>query len=131
MIRISAAQVIAAVALDVKISSSDLISQARYRRIARPRQIAMFLMRRLCPHLSFPEIGRRLGGRDHTTILYGVRKIYELMAVDRELADQVDRIEARIIKASLEPRVAPMGSPVAIPFDALCSGYAAVMRASA
>ena len=131
MSRISAAQVIDAVAFDTKLTPAMLISQARYRQIARPRQVAMLLMRRLCPHLSFPEIGRRLGGRDHTTILHGVRKIYALLPHDAELADQINRVEARLLAQAAATPPAPIGSPVAVPFDALCAGYAAVMRQAA
>lgn len=67
---------------------SDLIGPKRMRTIARPRQIAMYLSKQLTPR-SLPEIGRRFGGRDHTTIMHGVRKIEELMALDHQLAEDL------------------------------------------
>lgn len=60
------------------LTMEDLCGEIRTRDIARPRQVAMFLMRELCPHLSLPAIGRLLGGRDHTTVLWGVRRIEAL-----------------------------------------------------
>ncbi len=67
---------------------SDLIGPKRLRTIARPRQVAMYLAKQLTSR-SLPEIGRRFGGRDHTTIMHGVRKIEELMATDSQLADDL------------------------------------------
>lgn len=67
---------------------SDLIGPKRLRNIARPRQVAMFLSKQLTTR-SLPEIGRRFGGRDHTTIMHGVRKIEELMAIESQLADDL------------------------------------------
>ena len=67
---------------------SDLIGPKRLRSIARPRQVAMYLSKQLTPR-SLPEIGRRFGGRDHTTIMHGVRKIEELMTTDSQLADDL------------------------------------------
>ena len=68
---------------------SDLIGPKRVRTIARPRQIAMYLSKELTSR-SLPEIGRRFGGRDHTTIIHGVRKIEELRAGDSQLSEDID-----------------------------------------
>ncbi|WP_172297687.1 chromosomal replication initiator protein DnaA [Pseudoruegeria sp. HB172150] len=68
---------------------SDLIGPRRLRALARPRQVAMYLSKQLTSR-SLPEIGRRFGGRDHTTIMHGVRKIEELMAQDSQLADDIE-----------------------------------------
>ncbi|MBN2760120.1 MAG: chromosomal replication initiator protein DnaA [Rhodobacteraceae bacterium] len=68
---------------------SDMLGPKRARNIARPRQIAMYLAKDLTSR-SLPEIGRRFGGRDHTTILYGVRKVEELLVTDNQLAEDVD-----------------------------------------
>jgi chromosomal replication initiator protein len=76
------------VAEHYNIRLSDMIGPKRLRTIARPRQIAMYLSKQLTPR-SLPEIGRRFGGRDHTTIMHGVRKIEELMATDSQLADDL------------------------------------------
>ena len=67
---------------------SDLIGPKRPRNIARPRQVAMYLAKQLTLR-SLPDIGRRFGGRDHTTIMHGIRKIEELMAIDSQLADDL------------------------------------------
>ncbi|AWD21960.1 chromosomal replication initiator protein DnaA [Fuscovulum blasticum] len=71
---------------------SDMIGPKRMRTIARPRQVAMYLAKQLTSR-SLPEIGRRFGGRDHTTIMHGVRKIEELMAIDSQLADDLQLLK--------------------------------------
>lgn len=76
------------VAEHYNIRLSDMIGPKRLRNIARPRQVAMYLSKQLTPR-SLPEIGRRFGGRDHTTIMHGVRKIEELMATDSQLSDDL------------------------------------------
>ena len=67
---------------------SDMIGPKRVRTIARPRQVAMYLSKQLTTR-SLPEIGRRFGGRDHTTIMHGIRKIEELMATDSQLTEDI------------------------------------------
>ena len=74
---------------------SDLIGPKRMRTIARPRQVAMYLSKQLTLR-SLPEIGRRFGGRDHTTIMHGVRKIEELMAMDSQLADDLQLLRRQL-----------------------------------
>ena len=83
------------VARHFNVSKADLLSSRRTRTIVRPRQIAMYLAKVLTPR-SLPEIGRRFGGRDHTTVLHAVRKIESLMADDRLLAEEVELLK-RII----------------------------------
>ena len=68
---------------------SDMIGPKRLRTFARPRQIAMYLCKKLTTR-SLPEIGRRFGGRDHTTVMHGVRRIEELMAQDAQIADDLE-----------------------------------------
>ncbi len=79
-----------------KIRQVDIISQNRQRAIARPRQMAMYLCKKLTTR-SLPEIGKKFGGRDHTTILYGVRKIEELMQIDSQIAE-----DAELLRRMLE-----------------------------
>lgn len=79
------------VAEHYNIRLSDMIGPKRLRTIARPRQVAMYLAKQLTPR-SLPEIGRRFGGRDHTTIMHGVRKIEELMATDSQLSDDLQML---------------------------------------
>ncbi|MES0327368.1 MAG: chromosomal replication initiator protein DnaA [Gammaproteobacteria bacterium] len=69
-----------------KIRSSDLLSSRRSRSITRPRQLAMALSKELTNH-SLPEIGEAFGGRDHTTILHGCRKITELRESDAKISE--------------------------------------------
>ena len=66
------------------VSKADLLSARRTRTIVRPRQIAMYLAKVLTPR-SLPEIGRRFGGRDHTTVIHAVRQIEKLRQSDAEL----------------------------------------------
>ncbi len=80
------------VAEHYNIRLSDMIGPKRLRNIAGPRQIAMYLAKQLTPR-SLPEIGRRFGGRDHTTIMHGVRKIEELMAIDSQLSDDLQLLK--------------------------------------
>ncbi|MCV6595572.1 MAG: chromosomal replication initiator protein DnaA [Mangrovicoccus sp.] len=68
---------------------SELIGPTRVRTIARPRQVAMYLCKQLTTR-SLPEIGRRFGGRDHTTILHGVKKIESLMQSDHQISEDIE-----------------------------------------
>ena len=70
---------------------SDLIGPKRVRTFARPRQVAMYLSKQMTTR-SLPEIGRRFGGRDHTTVMHGVRKIEELMQQDSQIADDLEML---------------------------------------
>ncbi|MEY4870843.1 MAG: hypothetical protein RLZZ563_173 [Pseudomonadota bacterium] len=83
------------VAEHYNIRLSDMIGPKRVRTIARPRQIAMYLAKQLTLR-SLPEIGRRFGGRDHTTIMHGVRKIEELMATDSQLSDDLQMLRRQL-----------------------------------
>ena len=68
---------------------SDMLGPKRTRTLARPRQVAMWLCKRLTSR-SLPEIGRKFGKRDHTTIMHGVRKIDELRQSDSQIADDLE-----------------------------------------
>jgi chromosomal replication initiator protein len=74
----------------------DLVSARRARAVARPRQIAMYLAKRLTTR-SLPEIGRKFGGRDHSTVIHAVRKIEELRDSDRDIDGAV-----RVLMRQLE-----------------------------
>jgi len=67
---------------------ADLLSARRSRAVVVPRQIGMYLAKKLTPR-SLPEIGRRFGGRDHSTVLHAVRKIEDQMRTDERLAREV------------------------------------------
>ncbi|MGB5949387.1 MAG: chromosomal replication initiator protein DnaA [Parvibaculum sp.] len=68
---------------------ADMLSARRARAVARPRQVAMYLSKQLTTR-SLPEIGRKFGGRDHTTVIHAVRKIDELRAADSGMDEDVD-----------------------------------------
>ncbi len=70
---------------------SDMIGPKRVRNYARPRQVAMYLCKQLTSR-SLPEIGRRFGGRDHTTIMHGVRRIEELRVQDGQIAEDIEML---------------------------------------
>ena len=75
------------------IRTSDMFSARRARSIARPRQIAMYLAKNLTTS-SYPEIGRKFGGRDHTTIMHAVKKVEELLINDSEMSDDVELLRS-------------------------------------
>ncbi len=77
------------VAEHFNIKMAEMTSARRARQVARPRQVAMYLAKQLTPR-SLPEIGRKFGGRDHTTVMHAVKKIEELTASDRALAEDVE-----------------------------------------
>ncbi len=77
------------VAKHYNVSRADILSLRRTATVVKPRQVAMYLAKSLTPR-SLPEIGRRFGGRDHTTVLHAVRKIEGLVGRDTGLAEEVD-----------------------------------------
>ncbi|SLN53998.1 Chromosomal replication initiator protein DnaA [Roseovarius albus] len=68
---------------------SDMIGPKRLRNFARPRQVAMYLCKQMTSR-SLPEIGRRFGGRDHTTVMHGVKRIEELRTQDAQIAEDLE-----------------------------------------
>jgi chromosomal replication initiator protein len=79
------------------IRQTEMVSARRARAVARPRQIAMYLAKQLTPR-SLPEIGRRFGGRDHTTVIHAVKQIEKLRASDSEIDSDV-RSLLRVLEA--------------------------------
>jgi chromosomal replication initiator protein len=77
------------VAEHFNIRLGEMTSDRRARAVARPRQVAMYLAKQLTTR-SLPEIGRKFGGRDHTTVMHAVRKIEELKGTDPSLAEDVE-----------------------------------------
>jgi chromosomal replication initiator protein len=80
------------VARQYNVSRADLLSSRRTANVVRPRQIAMYLAKTLTLR-SLPEIGRRFGGRDHTTVLHAVRKIESLVGNDNVLAEEIELLK--------------------------------------
>jgi len=83
------------VARHYNVSKTELLSNRRTRTIVKPRQIAMYLAKIMTPR-SLPEIGRRFGGRDHTTVLHAVRKIEDLSGSDNTLAQEIELLRRLI-----------------------------------
>jgi chromosomal replication initiator protein len=71
------------------------LSSPRTANVVRPRQVAMYLAKTLTLR-SLPEIGRRFGGRDHTTVLHAVRKIEALVAKDVSLSEEVESLKRQL-----------------------------------
>jgi chromosomal replication initiator protein len=84
------------VATRYNVSRADILSERRTAAVVRPRQIAMFLSKTLTPR-SLPEIGRRFGGRDHTTVLHAVRKIEKAVGEDRGLNEEVELLKRMLL----------------------------------
>ncbi len=80
------------VASHYNVSRADILSARRNACVVRPRQIAMFLSKALTPR-SLPEIGRRFGGRDHTTVLHAVRKIDGLTKREPSLSEEIELLK--------------------------------------
>ena len=87
--RITVEEIQRQVASHYQVRMGDMHSARRSRAVARPRQIAMYLSKQLTHH-SLPDIGRRFGGRDHTTVIHAVKKVDELCAVDVGFKDDVE-----------------------------------------
>ena len=77
------------VAEHFNVKISDMHSDRRSRPVARPRQIAMFLAKNLTTR-SLPEIGRKFGGRDHTTVIHAIKKVQELVKNDSSLSEDIE-----------------------------------------
>lgn len=87
--KVTVDQIQKTVAEHYSLKQADLISERRARAVARPRQVAMWLAKQITTR-SLPDIGRRFGGRDHTTVLHAVRRIEALKAEDPVIARDVD-----------------------------------------
>lgn len=90
--------IVSMVAEQYEVSPEEIISQKRSRNIARPRQVVMYLCRNML-NIPLQEVGRALGGRDHTTIMHGVDKITEELKTDPSLQNTID-----ILKKKLSPQ---------------------------
>jgi len=89
------------------ITGNDILSDRRVASVVKPRHIAIYLTKKLTLH-SLPDIGRRFGNRDHTSILFAIRKITALRAINAELATEITAIEQSLnrvseLKGSAEP----------------------------
>lgn len=93
--RLTVEHVQKAVADHFKLKIADLKSKRRQRAVAYPRQVAMYLARKMTG-ASFPEIGDRFGGKDHTTVMHNVRKIEDSLLKDLDLKAHVESLERQL-----------------------------------
>jgi hypothetical protein len=93
--RLTIERIQVAVCKEFGVTRTDLCSSRRTAIIVRPRQLAMYLAKSMTLR-SLPEIGRRFGGRDHTTVLHAVRKIGALVGKDAELDQQIEAIKSNL-----------------------------------
>ena len=93
--RITVDEIQKATAEHFALKQADLLSERRTRAVARPRQLAMFLAKTLTTR-SYPDIGRRFGGRDHTTVLHAVRRIEALRAEDPAIAADIEAVTRKL-----------------------------------
>ena len=90
--RIKVEDILRVVSRHYGVSRGDLLSERRHRSVVWPRQIGMYLAKQLTAR-SLPEIGRRFGGRDHTTVLHAIRKIDKLLKGNIQLKDELDDLK--------------------------------------
>jgi hypothetical protein len=93
--------IVAEVAAFHTITADHILSPNRKHGIVRPRQIACYLAKNLTK-LSLSQIGKRIGGRDHTTVLHSIQKVERLMVSDELLANQIDALRQRFIMPNSE-----------------------------
>lgn len=93
--RQTARRIIIAVANEYGLKEGDICSTRRMENLVIPRHIAMYLAKAITKR-SFPEVGRRFGGRDHTTVLHACRKIEKMMAESESFAAEVNALRAKL-----------------------------------
>lgn len=81
------------------VSRTDLLSERRHRSVVLPRQVGMYLAKQLTAR-SLPEIGRRFGNRDHTTVLHAIRKIQGCVEADVQLKDEIEELKKQLAPES-------------------------------
>lgn len=92
---VTIAAIQACVAEGFEIPQMEMKSARRSRKVARPRQVAMYLSRQLTKR-SLPEIGQRFGHRDHTTVIHAIRQIERICSVDEEFRDKVQGLQREL-----------------------------------
>ncbi len=89
-------EIIKTVAEFYDVPEKELVSNSRRREIVKPRQVAMYLLREILKS-SFPSIGERFGGKDHTTVIHACEKIAKKLEIDEELREEIHLIKQRFI----------------------------------
>lgn len=100
--QVSVEEVLQTVAARYGVRVGELKSSRKTRDVTRPRQVAMFLARQLTGQ-SYPEIGRALGGKDHSTVVKGVKKIQGQMAREAALAEEIRTLERELLEGGETP----------------------------
>jgi chromosomal replication initiator protein len=93
--RIKVEDILRIVSRHFAVSKADILSDRRHRSVVRPRQIGMYLAKQLTSR-SLPEIGRRFGNRDHTTVLHAIRKIDREMGDNPRLKDEIEELKRQL-----------------------------------
>jgi chromosomal replication initiator protein len=93
--RIKVEDILRIVSRHFAVSKQDILSQRRHRSVVRPRQIGMYLAKHLTQR-SLPEIGRRFGDRDHTTVLHAIRKIDKEVGENPRLKDEIEELKRQL-----------------------------------
>jgi chromosomal replication initiator protein len=99
-------EIVRKVAESFGVSMESMIGRDRSRQVAFPRQVAMYLLREEA-NISLPQIGETLGGRDHTTVMYGCEKIADIMERDDRLRRQVITIKEQLYGSTRVPLTGP------------------------
>ena len=94
------AKIVELVAREWKISEDDLLGRDRSQKIAEPRQVAMYLMRKETD-ASLPQIGEVLGGRDHTTVMYAIEKIANQIETKADLRKRIISVKQQLYGQSV------------------------------
>ena len=97
--QVTADEVMKTVSVEYGVRVSDITGAKKSRDISLPRQISMYLIRRLT-RLSYPEIGRLMGGKDHSTVVKGVKKMTSLLEEDQDLARRMRMVEKKLMEQS-------------------------------
>jgi chromosomal replication initiator protein len=93
--RIKIEDILRIVSRHYAVSKQDILSDRRHRSVVRPRQVGMYLAKHLTSR-SLPEIGRRFGNRDHTTVLHAIRKIDREVGENPRLKDEIDELKRQL-----------------------------------
>ena len=93
--RVKIEDILKAVSRHFAVSKQDILSQRRHRSVVWPRQIGMYLAKQMTSR-SLPEIGRRFGDRDHTTVLHAIRKIDKELEGNTRLRDELEELKKQI-----------------------------------
>jgi chromosomal replication initiator protein len=93
--RIKIEDILRIVSRHYAVSKQDILSDRRHRSVVRPRQVGMYLAKHLTSR-SLPEIGRRFGNRDHTTVLHAIRKIDREVGENPRLKDEIEELKRQL-----------------------------------